>query len=394
MRYKITYLDKNNSKNIKILNGNSLEEIKANPFIKKNIILNIEHEKHITKTNKQVNIKVLNSFLKQFSILLQSGLDIKFSIDTLHNQEKNKNFKAILKNINEQLNLGYTLSESIESTNSFPSLVIGVIEAGETSSSLPETLSILSNYYETEIKTKQNLKNSLYYPLILIMVTFIVVIAMVTFVLPNFIDLFNSYENIELPIMTRGLIGFSKLIQNYGVLVLVFILIIFIIFRQIYGPKLKFKVDKVLLKFPALGTYLLYYDIQKFSGIFSLLLKSGIETIDSIKISSNSLNNLYIKHEIKKSTFDILNGNTIYNSFNKIKILPTMFLNLVNVGEISSNLVETMNISFNYYKNIVEEESKKLTSLFEPIIIIIVSIVVGSVIIAIAMPMFELVNII
>lgn len=396
MKYSVTYLDLNGKKHIDNIENTNIDNIlthyKSNNFR----ILNIKEHKDIKASkNLSKNIKpnVLNSFLNQFSILLKSGIDVKFALKTLREQENNSLLKEALKNIENNLNYGFTLSEAFSKANVFPELISGTISAGEASSKLPETLKILSEYYEADRKTKESLKNALYYPGILLLVTFLVVILIVTFVLPRYIELFNSYENLELPLITRMLIYFSSFMYRYGLIV--FLLIIFggLLLIRLANNRLLYGFSKIILKIPFIGNYIRNYETQKFSGIFSLLIGSGIDTIESIKIASNSINNQFLKNEILNSVNYILKGNTIYDSFSKTDVFPNMFLNLVNIGEHSSNLVETMDISFNYYKDIVNQQSKKLTAIFEPIIIIIVSLIVGSIVIAIALPTFSLVNI-
>lgn len=393
MNYKIIYLNSQNEKIIEYGEFESKDDVLSSNKYKSYSIIGIDEIKNL-KSFKKIKQKQLNLLLKQFSILLSSGLDVEYAITVLCNMEKNQENKNILKSVLHNLMDGNTLSDSFKMTNRFPGLLIGVIEAGETSSTLPKSLEILSNYYEIEEKTKQNLKNALYYPGILLFVTFFVVFLMLTFVLPNFVTLFSSYDNLDLPLMTKTLIKVSEIFKSYCFITIILLLLVLLLIKGITKESHVIKLHGILLKIPILGNYILNYELQRFSGIFALLLSSGIETLEGINVSANTIKNKYLKYQIFNYSKEIIKGSTIYQAMSKINELPEMFLNLINVGEVSSNLVETMNISHKYYKDIVEQESKKLTSIFEPIIIIIVSLLVGSIVIAIAMPMFELVNII
>lgn len=399
MKYKITYLDSYGNRKVSIEEAldqkNLVETLKLRGF---KIISISEANNEISLSqlnkNKKLNQKTITNFLRQFSILLKSGINIKQGISILKDQEKDKNLQSTLESIENNLNLGYTLSQSFMLTDKFPELVYGVVEGGEVSSKLAKSMEILADYYYSEEKTNQMLKNALYYPCILLAVTFFVVSIIVTFVLPNYIKLFESYENIEMPYLTKLLMDLSKFSGSYGLVIIIIIILLLMSLPKLLSNNSKVLLSKNLIKLPIIGTYIINYETQRFSGIFSLLISSGIETIESVKIAANSLKNLYFKREVQKSTINIVQGNTLYQSFSKIDEFPKMFINLVNVGEVSSNLVETMDISFNYYKELVNEQSKKLTSLFEPIIIIIVSIIVGSIVIAIALPTFSIINII
>lgn len=398
MKYKVTYFDENSQKTNKFFDLDKEEIISI--FNKENLrLINIEEvstkkNTFSIKKDKKIKARNISSLLRQLSILLASGLDFKLAINVLISQEKNKLMKETLEEVNKNLDQGFSISQSFVKTNKFPSLLSGILEAGESSSRLEESIGILADYYEEDEKTRQLLKNALYYPCILLLVTFIVTIIMIYMVLPRYVDLFAYFDGLELPALTQSLLKVSDFLLKKGWLLLIFFIIIFIALRRFTSYKFKLAWSKFRLSYPFIGSYILAYEIQRFSGIFALLIDSGIETMDAIKKSSKSINNLYLKNEFLKLNKDILEGNTLYETFSKIKVLPSMFLNLINVGEMSSNLATTMNISYNYYKNIVKEKSKKLTALFEPIIIIVVSLVVGTVVIAIALPMFSLVNIV
>lgn len=398
MKYKVTYLDYDLKKKTEYYDIEKDEII--HKFNKSNLrIVNIEdisRSKNLTleRKNSRLKIKEISQFLKQLSILLDSGLDFKLAIDILKDQEKNKNLKKSLLKINKNLDAGYSISQAFENTKQFPDLLIGVIEAGEVSSKLGESLNILAEYYEDEEKTKQSLKNALYYPIILLVVTLIVTLLMVYIVLPRYVELFTYYDGMELPSLTRRLLKASNFLLNKGWIVIIFLIGLGVMIKSFIPQKTKINISKARLSYPFIGSYILAYEIQRFSGIFSLLTGSGIETLDSIEKAAKSVKNIYLRKELLNLNKDILEGNTLYETFSKIKILPPMFINLINVGEMSSNLATAMDMSFNYYKNIVREKSKKLTALFEPLIIIIVSIIVGTVVVAIALPMFSLVNLV
>lgn len=398
MKYKVTYLDSNGIRKNEELKYQRRSDLLDDFKLKDNKVINIEEIKSNYEDRnlfkKKLNHQTLNNFLKQFGILIHSGIGIKQSLEILYNQEKNKKLKTVIFNIIKDIENGDTLNQSMKNTGQFKDLTIGVVEAGETSASLSKSLNILSKYYENEVKLKQSIKNALYYPIILLLVTFFIVIGIVTFILPNYIKIFDAYENIELPFLTKVLINLNKNMPKNILVILTLIIIINILKKYIKNnANLNEKFSKSALKLPVLGEYLLNLEIQRYSGIFSVLLSSGISLINSLEISANTFNNNYLKNSIYNIKNDVLDGNTLYKSFRKVDVFPDMFLNLINVGEISSSLENTMEISYNYYKDITESQSKKLTAIFEPLIIVLVSIVVGAVVIGIALPTFNLVNI-
>lgn len=396
MTYKVTYLDSSGNRCIKHFQFSNEEKIINELKLNKCKILNIEKLKEknsIFKDNISKN-KIIE-FLKQFSILLKSGIGLKECLEILKEQENNKNFKRKLNDILDFLDNGETLSSAFSLTNEFDNLTIGMIEAGESSGNLSKSMKILSDYYEREKKIKQKIKNSLYYPIILLIITFIVVIGIVTFIMPNYIKLFESYDPNSIPKVTRLLISFNKNIHLNIILFLFIIVSIYLIHKYIkYDKDLNYKFSKAFFKIPIVGKYVKILEFQRFSGIFSLLIDSGIEVIHTIEISSNTFKNFYLKERIKSLKEDILKGKTLYEAFKNVEEVPNMFLNLINVGENSSNLEEALSISNNYFTDLAEEKGKKITALFEPLIIVFVSIIVGIVVIGIALPIFNLINII
>lgn len=399
MEFKVKYIDEFGKQNTEIFKFQNESELIKDLKLKNFKILDINS---LTTQSREFEIfnrskikdKKLTEFLKQFSILLKSGFEVKEALDVLYNQEKDKYIKSTLSKLIDSLNSGNTLGESFKNTGAFPDLVSGVIEAGELSSNLPESVEILSEYFANEIKIKESTKNATYYPGILIVVTFIIVIGIVTFVLPNYISLFESYENLELPRITKALISLNTLLTKYFFIIPIFIGIVVVLMRIFMNNyNFKVKLAKTLLHLPLIGNYITNLEMQRFSGVFSLLAKSGVDTMEIIEVSSQSLSNVFLKEKMLSSKNDVLKGNFIYDSFKKIEELPDIFLNLINVGETSSNLEKTMKISYEYFKDLTLDQGKKFTALFEPLIIIFVSLLVGTIVIGIALPTFNIVNI-
>lgn len=399
MRYKVKYINDKGIKEEKIYTSNSQIELIENLKSRNLKVLNISELKK--KANERnlfskniIKEKLITEFLRQLSILLKSGIDIKSAIEILHKQEKDIKLKESLLYIANNLDSGFTLGKSFELTNRFPNLIISVVEAGESSSKLPESLEILAEYYDNERKNRDNIRNAMYYPLILLFVTGIIVIGIVTFVLPKYASLFESYENLDLPLVTRILIDSVKFFKQYFFILPIIILITLILLEFIRkNEKLNIYMSKKVLNLPIVGNYIVNLETQRFSGIFSLLIKSGVDLIETIEIASNTFSNKYLKTRVSKSKEDILKGMHLSDALENIEELPYIFLSLIKVGESTSKLEESMDISHNYYKDLVSNQRKKLTALFEPLIIIFVSIIVGIIVIALALPTFSVVNI-
>lgn len=398
MKYRVYYIEDSGKKINKIIKTDlSHEEIIKSLKQEGYTVLDVTRttDSEIQFSKKKISDKKLCIFLTEFSILLNSGIGLKQSLLILENQEKDKYMKEILKKITNDIEHGRTLSASLERTGFFPSIIPSVINAGEISSNLPETLKIMSDFYENEIKLKDSFRNALYYPALLVLVTIFVVFVVIKFVMPSYMSLFDSFGYDSLPRMTRNLIRINSFL-NENILYLFFIssLVYLLIKNSIRLENTRTWLSKLILKTPLLGKYLINLEIQRLSAIMLLLNKSGIDILENIRISSSTISNSFIKSKLLELDNYIEEGNTINYSFRKLGIFPEMFLNLLSIGEESSSFNEALEVAYNYYNNINLSSNKKMSSLFEPLVIIFVSLIVGAVVVSIALPMFSIINII
>lgn len=399
MKFKITYLDEKFQRHTSTFEGNSRQEVIEflNRDSKKIIDIVDIKAKETKSLKKKVNLKdsTLSEFLKQFNILIGAGINIKDAIDILMTQEKNPNLSGALKKVSDGLGEGKTLAESMNSTGIFPSLVINILNAGEISSKMTEGIELLSNHYEEEIKLKQNIKNALYYPMFLLMVTLIIVTLIIAFVLPSFAEVYGMYDNAQLPLLTKIMLSIGSFIGKNSIFILSLLAVVAIFLKALLATeRTKYYLSGLGLKLPIIGKYLINLDIQRFSGILSLSILSGIDTIKSLEISINSMNNSHMKNEFKDLPSKVKGGKTLYDSIRSVEIAPDIFKNLINIGESSSNFGHTLKMAYDYFKRMNENSSKKISALVEPVIIILVSIVVGAVVLAIALPTFNIINVI
>lgn len=396
MRYQVTYLDQDNNRLTKLEENMSKDLILSKYNELDYQIIDIEDYREINFKDifrKKISNKQLELFLNQLSILLKAGYDIKASLEILEDQEENDFLKGVLGQVLINLNYGLNLSKSLEETGYFPKLVINVISAGEESATLGESMDLLADYYKNEEKLKANIKNALYYPAILISITIVIVIMIVAFVLPQYIELYQSFGAQELPWTTRGLMNISLFINRYFILISILIVIgILSIKKLLENQDLKIKRDKFILRLPVIGVFLLSLDLQRYSGIFALMFRAGINFIDLLNMSSSTMKNTYLQYEFEQITSKVENGKSLYKSISNIDIIDKFFVNLVNIGEQSSSLDTTMSLAYDHYLRLNEEKSKKIIAIFEPLVIIILGLIIGFIVISIVMPSFNLIN--
>lgn len=376
---EIIYSDNENNVYLELKNKNykiiSIEEFKENKIDKKDLFV------------RKIKKDKLQLILYQLYILTSSNITIPKSIELI-SKDINSKYNYISENILNDINKGISLSNAIEKQKTFPDLVISMIKVGEESSNLSEVFKNLSDFYKEEIIFEKNIKSALYYPMLLIIVTFLIVNFLAITVLPNFTEIFYSNE-MKLPLITRILVSISNFLSNNLIMInIVFVLFLLFLFGYSKSKEGKYKIDKIKLK----SNLYREIKIKRFSTLMKLLLKSNLTMYESLKIVENSMGNLVIKEDINKICENIRKGDSLSNSLNKTKNIPNILISLIKVAEESSKTKETFETLEKYYTYNVKVKQKNFITFLEPMIIIILSIIVGFVVIAIAVPMFDVVN--
>lgn len=340
----------------------------------------------------RLNKKDLSVFLRQFSALLDAGFSVDKCIIILKNQKELKSLKYYLNNIHSNLLKGNTLSESFYLENKFDDFFVYMISTGEETGKLATVTKDLSNYYEKEYEIERKLKTALIYPFILFITMIFVILFLFKFILPTFLTLFEE-NKIAIPKITKLLLSISNFVNKYFVFIIIFIFI-FIIFMKILmkNEKYKFVLDKIKCKLPIIGKNMRDIVTGKISRSLYIITSNGIPIIKGIEIVSKGMENLYFKENLNKIIEEIKRGINLSVAFDNRGAFPNLFKAMIYIGDESGNIGDNLNIVSNYYEKETDYAVKEMIALFEPLMIIIMSLIVGSVVVAIALPMFELVN--
>ena len=342
---------------------------------------------------QKVNSRVMSLFLKQLSLLLNSGISVDTSLKIIENQKIDKNITKALANVNLDLDRGLSIYEAFTNNEKyFNPMIIAFIKSGDKSGKFSEILDDLSAYIGEEDKNKSTIKEALTYPVILFFMTILIVVLILNFVLPTFQNLFAESGQ-SLPTTTKILLAISEFINNYGFIILIFV--IFIVFSILIlkrDKELAYKIDKFHYRyfpFRNLRQEKLEYQI---SSLLFILRSGDIEINDSLRLVKESFKNTYVKDEIDKITKDLDRGMTLSNSIEDKKDFSPLFKSMIKIGEDSGNLLEALKKSSQYYANDYIYKLKRIANLAEPIMIIFMSIIVGFVVFSIAIPIFDSVN--
>ncbi|MAO07072.1 MAG: type II secretion system protein F [Gammaproteobacteria bacterium] len=352
--------------------------------------LKISESKNLDKTLRIKN-KDIVLMTRQLATLLEASTPIVDSIDITARQTKNKNLIQILYNLKEDLVQGKRLGNSMKKfPGIFSDTYVSMVSAGDSSGNLDTVFSKLADYLEESASIRQKVISALTYPLILIGFSFIVVISLLAFVLPQVIDQFIK-AGAELPFITKFLIGISNNIIPI-LLVITFLSVGFYYVYKKYTKKEKNKllVDKKILAIPFLGNFILNSELERFSSTMELLLASGTNLDIALEECSKIFNNQYLSNIIMNARNDVVEGKDFIITMKQNEIFPDIFIQLIASGYRSGNLEKMFNKVSNFMKSEIENKRSVFLSLLEPIVIIFMGGFIMMIVLAILIPIMQM----
>lgn len=332
--------------------------------------------------------------IRNLSTTIKAGLSIIESLDIIIKDTKKKLFKKVLQRVKSTVESGMPLSSGFSDySDSFPPIFIGMIKAGEVSGKLEKTLKELSHYLSKEYALKSKVRSALTYPIILLVASIVIVVLMLIFVLPKLTQSFAA-SNVELPIVTKFFLFISNILTwSYvaDIIVVVFIIFFFSYFHTTkIGKKFFFFIASSV---PVASELIKKIALVRFSRTFGNLIGSGLSVADSLALSSESIDNHKYKLAINKIIEDIKNGISISDSMSKFpKLFPNLLLSLIVVGERTGTLEEILITFSDFYEEEVDNQLKDLTSFLEPVLLLIMGLMIGSIAVSIILPIYQLVS--
>ncbi len=341
------------------------------------------------KKEKKIKSKDLRVMCSQMSILLDSGAGIDKILEVISEQQKKKfrdNLLLTVRNIKK----GYSIENSFRSSDLFSEFFYNMIKCGENSGRLSNVLKDMSNYYERDYRVKSKLKSIMIYPAILLIMMIVALIFIMYAVIPNFALVFEN-NNIKPPLFSYLVITTMMFFKEYiNILIPIIIIIISLLYIAIKSNENNIeKFDRIKSTFPILKNYYLMSVTAAFSRNMYLMLKSGIPLVEAIKISSDITGNVYIQKKLEISIRYINKGNSISKSIDLSGIFPEIFISMLKNGEESGNIEKSFQYINNFFENELDIMTDRIVRLIEPAMTIIMGLVIGALIIAIVMPMFD-----
>lgn len=340
---------------------------------------------------RRISSKDIALFTSQLSNLIESGVNIISALRIIANQNTNKYLKIIINDIIGKIEGGRPLSESLGFYPTlFSNLYTAMIHSGEIGGNLEEALKHLAAFLEKEYEFKNSVRAALTYPLFVFVIGALTVIILIAFVIPRLVSMFEGMGQI-LPLPTRVLISLSAFLQNYWWLIAALIFIsVFLLRRTYLNAQGRLFWDRLKLK-PAIGGEItLKTEISRFMRTLSLLLSSGMPIIYSLDISTSVVQNQVLVLTMQKFKDQISKGASFSSCLQDSKLFPSFVTNIVRVGEESGTLEKSlMRIADNYERD-VDSALKTLTRLLEPVIILVIGLIVGFIVLAMLLPIFQI----
>lgn len=368
-----------------------LLSIKENPYRSLYSILNEKVIALTTSKSGKVTIDELAVFCRQIATLVNAGVNVFNAILDMSTMSQNKYFSRVLTVIAEDLRGGKTLSDSMaQYPKIFDNTFVSMIMVGEKSGKLPKVLIDLANFIEKSSKLRKKIKAAASYPMFIGCFFIIIMLALVLVIIPKFEAMFLSF-GADLPLPTQILMSVSRFILSKILFFIAFFVLFIILFKFLMKiPAFKLAFDKLLFKIPIFGNIYLKMLFASFFQTLSTLIASGVDIISSLQIASKTVNNSYIKFVLKAIEDKVVSGEQFSSEMDKHFIFPKMIVRMTAVGEKSGQLSSMFYKITDYYSDEVDSIVASLSAIMEPILIVGLGFIVGTAVIALYLPIFNM----
>ncbi len=341
----------------------------------------------------RVKIRDIVIFTRQFATMINAGLPLVQSLTILAEQTENKSLKEVTKAVVHDVEAGNTLADAFaKHPTAFSSLYVNMVAAGEAGGILDTILIRLATFLEKSDALIRKVKGAMIYPAVIFSVAIIAIAVLLIFVIPTFESMFASV-NMELPLPTRFVIGLSQLLIGY------WWAFIGAIGGTIYSLKKYYattggqrRIDGLMLRAPVLGDILRKSAVSRFTRTLGTLISSGVSILDGLEITAKTAGNMVVHDAVMESRQSIAGGETISAPLAKSQVFPPMVISMIAVGEQTGGLDEMLTKIADFYDEEVDVAVSSLLSLMEPVMIVVLGVIVGGMVVAMYLPIFDMMN--
>jgi type IV pilus assembly protein PilC len=340
---------------------------------------------------KKVSPKEIVVFVRQLSTMIDAGLPLVQGLEVLASQQENKTFKKILQDTKSDVESGSTFADALKKhPKQFDRLFCNMIAAGEMGGILDDVLKRLADYMEKALRLKRKVKGALTYPIIVLSISALVLGVILIFVIPVFEQMFADLGG-ALPVPTQIVVNLSNFIKSYFLLIIGTLVVMVFLFKKYYNTeKGRRVVDRLILKSPVFGPLLKKVAVSKLTRTLGTLINSGVPILETLNVAAGTAGNKVVEEAIYNVRSSISEGRTIAQPLGESGIFPAMVVQMISVGETTGALDQMLNKIADFYDEEVETAVDALTSMIEPFMIVFLGGTVGSIIIAMYLPIFSM----
>jgi len=332
-------------------------------------------------------------FTRQFATMINAGLPLVQALDILAQQTENKTLAGVTRQVVYDVESGQTLADALRKhPKAFSDLYVNMVAAGEAGGILDTILQRLAQFLEKNDAIIRKVKGAMVYPAVIMSVAVIAVAVLLIFVIPTFQNMFASV-NLDLPLPTRIVIGMSNVLKSYWWAIIgIAGISVFALTRYYKTAAGRLQIDALMLRFPVLGDLLRKSAVSRFTRTLGTLISSGVSILDGLEITARTAGNMVIHNAVMESRQSIAGGDTISAPLQRSKVFPPMVISMIAVGEQTGGLDEMLSKIADFYDEEVDAAVGTLLSLMEPIMIVVLGVIVGGMVVAMYLPIFDMVN--
>ncbi|MFL5606130.1 MAG: type II secretion system F family protein [Gemmatimonadaceae bacterium] len=360
-------------------------------------VVKIDEAKQAANTQKKkggkISMRDIVIFTRQFSTMINAGLPLVQALDILAKQSENKALKDVTLAVVFDVESGHTVADALRKhPKAFTDLYVNMVAAGEAGGILDTILMRLATFMEKNDALVRKVKGAMIYPGVIMSVAGVAIIVLLIFVIPVFEKMFASV-GLALPLPTRVVIGMSAFLQGYWWMVGGGLYVGGVLFKKYYASNDgKLVIDRLMLKAPILGDVLRKSSVSRFTRTLGTLIGSGVSILDGLEITAKTSGNRVIQDAIMESRASIAGGETISAPLQKSQVFPPMVISMIAVGEQTGGLDEMLSKIADFYDEEVDAAVSGLLSLMEPVMIVFLGVVVGGMVVAMYLPIFDMIN--
>jgi type IV pilus assembly protein PilC len=352
-----------------------------------------ENSKQKKKSGGRIKMRDVVIFTRQFSTMINAGLPLVQALDILAKQSENPALKDVTRAVVFDVESGHTVADALRKhPKAFTDLYVNMVAAGEAGGILDTILMRLATFLEKNDALVRKVKGAMIYPGVIMSVAAIAIATLLIFVIPVFESMFASV-GMALPLPTRVVIGMSRGLKAYWWAVAAGIVGMAYMFKRYYAsPNGKLAIDRLALKIPILGDVLRKSAVSRFTRTLGTLISSGVSILDGLEITAKTAGNRVIQDAIMESRTSIAGGDTIASPLQKSAVFPPMVISMIAVGEQTGGLDEMLSKIADFYDEEVDAAVSGLLSMMEPIMIVFLGVIVGGMVVAMYLPIFDMMN--